>query len=425
MGKVDEIDVMILGAGVAGLGAALRAQETNREAIIFESNNSAGGLLDNFEINGFRFDNAVHLSFAKESKVREIFDQTSFYTHPADSLNFEKERWLKHPVQNNLYPLPPDEKVELINSFMARPSLTPEDYEGWLRHQYGDKIAERYPIKYTKKYWDTPASKLSTTWIGNRMRRAEFNEILFGAFTSDTPNTYYTKEMRYPKKGGYKSFIDPLIESSDIRYGHKAVSIDLDKRIVTFSNGTRTKYSSLISSVPLPLVVGMLKSAPLHIAEAAAQLVATSIDLVSVGFNKDIIEDLWFYIYDEDVLASRAYSPSIKSPDNVPKGCSSLQFEIYTRGTESRFEKKQLIDNVIYALRKMGIATEDDIVLTHHKHLKYGNVIFDHGMESHRDLIRRYLSDNGMETIGRFGEWDYLWSNQSFLSGYNSGDQDA
>ena len=77
--------------------------------------------------------------------------------------------------------------------------LKSNDYESWLRHQYGDAIAERYPIPYTRKYWDTEPSRLSTTWIGNRMRRAEFNEIL-RAFTSETPNTYYTKEMQYPKR---------------------------------------------------------------------------------------------------------------------------------------------------------------------------------------------------------------------------------
>ena len=41
------------------------------------------------------------------------------------------------------------------------------------------------------------------------------------------------------------------------------------------------------------------------------------------------ITSLWFYVYDEDVPFARAYSPSIKSKDNVPQGKSSLQFGIY------------------------------------------------------------------------------------------------
>lgn len=415
---MNTVDVLILGGGIAGLGAALKAREKNRDAIIFEASDCAGGLLDNFEIDGFRFDNAVHLSFANEPEIRKIFDQTDYYTHPADAWNFEHDRWLKHPVQNNLYPLPPKDKVALIKSFLSRPELSANDYESWLRHQYGDGISERYPLRYTQKYWATPASSLSTTWIGNRMRRAELDEILFGSLTAETENTYYTKEMRYPKRGGYRAFIEPLIDKSLIEYNHQACHIDLTSQIVTFTNGNKIKYLNLVSSIPLPMLASIVHDIPPEIKAASDKLVATSIDLVSVGFNKPIVNKLWFYIYDSDILASRAYSPSVKSPDNVPSGCSSLQFEIYSRGTQSKFGRQDLIDNVKYAIKKINLAKEDDIQFVHHKHIKYGNVIFDIDMEQKRDLVRAYFEAKCVKTIGRFGEWDYLWSNQSFLSGY-------
>jgi protoporphyrinogen oxidase len=413
-----KVDVLILGAGIAGLGAAFKARELGRQSIIFEANNRPGGLLDNFEIQGFRFDNAVHLSFADEPLVRKIFDQVDYFTHTADPKNFDQDKWLKHPVQNNLYPLPASDKVKLLKSFLDRNELKKDDYDSWLRHQYGDEIAERFPIKYTLKYWDTHPSDLSTTWIGNRMRRAELDEILIGSLTSETTNTYYLKEVRYPKKGGYRAFIENLIDESSIEFNCCAVEVDLESKIVSFKNGLRVEYTSLVSSIPLPEMVSITKKVIPKVLKASQRLKATSIDLISVGFNKPIIKDLWFYIYDDDILASRAYSPSVKSPDNAPKGCSSLQFEIYSGGTKSKFIKEDLIENIIYALKKMRIADEEDIIFTHHKHLRYGNVIFELGMEGNRDLIRQYFSKKCVQTIGRFGEWDYFWSNQSFLSGY-------
>lgn len=415
-----QVDIMILGGGIAGLGAALKARELGREYTIFESQERAGGLLDNFTIDGFRFDNAVHLSFATEPKVREIFDKVDYYTHPAEGWNFDNDKWLKHPIQNNLFSLSPNEKVEMIKSFLERPEVVGDDYDSWLRHQYGNVIAERYPIKYTKKYWGTDASKLSTTWIGNRMRRASLDEILFGAFVAKTPNTYYTKEMRYPKVGGYRAFIEPLISQSKIEYKHRATEVDPLQKVVKFSNGESIEYIKLISSIPLPNLSEMTVNIPEDVSKAAKSLEATSIDLISVGFNKIVTKYLWFYIYDEEILASRAYSPSMKSPNNAPIGCSSLQFEIYSRGTSSKFKIKELKDNVVYALSKMGIAEKDDILFLNHKHLPFGNVIFDKGMESQRDLVRNYYSNQGIATVGRFGEWDYLWSNQSLLSGYTS-----
>jgi protoporphyrinogen oxidase len=52
---------------------------------------------------------------------------------------------------------------------------------------------------------------------------------------------------------------------------------------------------------------------PENIVQASKKLTSTSIDLVSIGFNKKVTDKLWFYIYDEDIFASRVYSPSIKS----------------------------------------------------------------------------------------------------------------
>ncbi len=419
--NIEQCEIAILGAGIAGLGAALRARELGRSAVIFEARGSVGGLLDNFEIHGFRFDRAVHLSFATEAKVRAIFDRTPYLTHSADSYCFDDGCWLKHPVQNNLYPLPASEKVKLIESFLQRPEVQAgEDYESWLRHQYGHLIAERYPIRYTKKYWGTEARFLSTSWIGNRMRRAEFGEILFGSFTAETPNTYYTKEMRYPEKGGFKAFIQPLIDSANIRLEHQVVRIDAVNRIVYFSNGTKIKYRKLISTLPLPLIVKFMDAVPSNLLEVAKSLKATSVDLISVGFRRAVVKDLWFYIYDEDIYASRAYSPSIKSPKNAPVGCSSLQFEVYSRDKNEAYSADALIANTRYALLKMKICDPDDILFMDHRRLDYGNVIFEKGMESAREVVKNYLAENDIMSCGRFGEWDYLWSNQSFMSGYSS-----
>lgn len=417
----DHVNIAILGGGISGLGAAFKAAEVGVQAVVFEARRSAGGLLDNFTIEGFRFDHAVHLSFATEDLVRNIFDRTPYSTHPSVAYCFETDRWLKHPIQNNLFHLPVNDRVKLIKSFLERSSkLEGDNYDLWLRHQYGDLIAERYPIRYTKKYWCTTASQMSTTWIANRMRRAELDEILFGAMSPATPNHYYTTEMRYPKAGGYKAFIQPLIESAEVRCGHRCISIDLKRKTISFANGALVRYGRLISSLPLPELTSLANDVPEEIANAAKTLKATSIDLVSIGFNRKIVNDLWFYIYDEDILASRAYSPSIKSPDNAPFGCSSLQFELYSRGPESMFDPKNIRENTMYALKKMAISSGEDIVVYDHRRVRYGNVIFDKGMEERRDLVRSYFNSHNVKTIGRFGEWAYLWSNDSFMSGYGA-----
>ena len=256
-------------------------------------------------------------------------------------------------------------------------------------------------------------------WIGSRMRRADLYEVLLGAMSADTPNTYYISRMRYPVRGAYRSFIEPLIRDADIRVDHRAVSIDWRARRVTFGNGAEVEYATLISTIPLPELIGMMSGVPDEIAQAAATLFATRADLISVGFTRaDVSPSLWFYIYDADILASRAYSPSRKSPHNAPPGCSSLQFEIYSSPRRPmRASPDELKENCVYAIEKMGLAHRTQIAFMHHKVLPYANVVFDLGMEQRRDVVRDWARSCGIALAGRYGEWEYLWSNQSFMSG--------
>lgn len=73
--------VTILGAGIAGISAAYKLQSFGASFDIFEKNSSPGGLLRCFEVQGYRFDQAVHLSFADCDETRKIFNMTSAYTH--------------------------------------------------------------------------------------------------------------------------------------------------------------------------------------------------------------------------------------------------------------------------------------------------------------------------------------------------------
>ena len=411
----------LLGAGISGISAAYHLQQRGHLSVtLFESANVSGGLLGNFTINGFRFDKGVHLSFTTDEYVRGHFDETPYITHRPDPYNYENGIWLKHPVQNNLFPLSPNEKVEAIKSFLERPIIADvSNYQDWLIKQYGTYIAERFPIRYTKKYWTIPADQLSLDWISNRLYQPSFDEVLFGAFTDETPTTYYAKEMRYPKYGGYISFMQPMIDKCSVMYNKRAVVIDPDKKTIEFECGERIHYEKLASSIPLPDLIRLIKDVPRRIKDAADDLWATSVALVSLGFNRpDIPKHLWFYIYDELLLSSRVNAPSLKSPNNAPQGCSSLQFEYYySKYNPLVMNKDDLIEHTITSLVETGLATRNDISVVDCRVLPYGNVVFSHGMVARRDEVRSYLASREIATIGRFGEWDYLWSDQSFLSG--------
>lgn len=413
---------VILGAGIAGISAAYHLKQKGENSVIFEKDNDWGGLCGFFEIDGFRFDRFVHFTFAKDEKIAELFAKSSpLYAHPPVSYNYWRGCWLKHPAQNNLAPLPIEEKVKIIDSFVNRPRKDVaeiSDYAEWLRVQYGDYFAENFPFAYTRKYWGVEAKQLETKWVGNRLHVSPLPEVLRGAFAEQQENFYYTKFMNYPKKGGFRSIMNECRKGLDIRLNKKAVRIDTAAKQVEFADGTVENYDNLISSLPLPEIIKMISDVPENVQNAAKQLRWTCGYQVSLGFNRpDVAKYLWFYIYDEDVPPARVYSPNLKSPDNAPEGCSSLQAEIFFANGTKVVDKNIILQKTVEKLKEICQFNDSDVVVKDIRFEPYANIIFTPEIYESRKVVREWLQAQGIKTIGRFGEWDYLWSHQAFESG--------
>ena len=422
--------IIVLGAGIAGISAAFHLKNNSHEVVVYEKNKRWGGLCGSFEIGGFRFDHAIHLSFTKDEYVKNVFSESSdFISHNPEPINYFKGVWIKHPAQNNLFPLPVDLKVKIIKEVVKNKNKKIVNYEDWLKVQYGETFSETFPMEYTKKYWCCEASELSVSWVGGRMYQPDLEEVLRGALTEDTPNTYYAPEMRYPVSGGYQSFLKNMTNDLDIKCCHKVSDICVATKAIEFSNGVKVNFDYLISSIPLPEYSSLIKDMPDNVVRACSRLRATSVALVSIGLRKtkNNIRDpkkIWFYIYDEEFLASRCYSPSMKSSDNAPEGCESFQFEIYfTKDMPLPFTGDEMIQHIIKESVRIGLFEERNILISDYRELNYGNVVFYSGMEADRAIVKEYLERVGIRVVGRFGEWEYFWSDQSMLSGKRVADQ--
>ncbi len=416
--------IAILGGGIAGISTAYHLNLRRITNTLFEQNREWGGLCNNFTIgNGFLFDYFVHLSFTENEYVKELFSKSAPYIkHYPESINYYKGIWLKHPAQNNIAPLSNDEKVKIIIDFINRPHIKNiNNYEEWLVAQFGEYFATNFPIKYTLKYWTTEANNLTTDWVGNRFSLPPLDDLLKGSFEEQKENFYYAKEMRYPEKGGYKSFLNYMAKDINIQLNKKATLIDIKRNKIDFSDGSSTYYEKLISSIPLPELINIIKEVPENVKMAASRLHATSGQLVSLGFNRpDVSPKIWFYIYDEDIEPARAFSPSIKSPNNAPLNKSSLQFETYySKLRPKRMNGDNLIEHVIIKGEKMKLWSRKDIEVSDYREVKYANVIFDFDRNRNLAIVKSFLNENGILTCGRFGEWEYFWSDQSLMSGKN------
>ncbi len=414
--------VVILGAGISGLTVSYFLNKMQIKNTIIEKDRIPGGLLKSFKIKNFIFDNFIHISHAKNSAVKNFFRMSSSYFQikPKPN-NLYKNKWIDHSPQFHLYPLKIKEKIKIILSFLKRnrkKEFRIKNYENWLRGAYGNYFANNFPMKYTEKYWATKSRNLSTNWIKFRMQEISFWELIKGSFFKIFKDTYYSSDMKYPKKGGYESFLNILKNNKNIIYNCKLNYIDLFNKKISFDKKT-ISYTNLVSTIPLPEFSMLTKEKNKKLISHSKKLRCTAGIIISIGLNTEIKTRTWFYVYNKDFKAARIYAPKKLSRNNCPKGKSSLQAEIFL-DNKTKVGKKYLnkikkntIDNLI----KYNVIKKENIEFINIKYKQYANVIFDKNYDKSRNYLLSYFKKLGVDFVGRFGSWAYLWSDQCFMSG--------
>ena len=420
-------ELAILGAGMAGFGAAHRLFEEGMSPVVYEKESYHGGHTASFRYpEGFVFDDGPHISFTKDGRIQSLFAESvgEYEVLDARANNYWKGRWIKHPAQCNLYGLPTDLVVKILCDFIEnqRPQEPPPcNYAEWLIASFGKTFAETFPMEYGRKYHTTSAENMTTDWLGPRLYRPKLEEVLRGALSPETPDVHYVGNFRYPSRGGFVSFLDLFLRQTRPRLGHELVKLDPRVRLLFFSNGVVTGYDHVISTLPLPELIPRIVDAPPDVVSAARRLSFTSCVVVNVGVNRpDLSEAHWTYFYDRDVFFTRVSFPHMLSPNNVPPGAGSLQAEVYFSPNYRPLDRapEACIDPVLRDLERCGVLRADDEILFRGARLvPYANVIFDHDRAEALDVVHGFLDDVEVGYAGRYGEWGYHWTDESFRSG--------
>jgi len=422
-------EIAILGAGMAGFGAAHAAHEAGLRPTMYDMRDHIGGHTASYEFSGgWTFDEGPHVSFTDNVRIQNLLATNidGKYEEAATRVNnYWKGHWIKHPAQVNLHGLPADlvtkillEFVELGQCAKAPPIY---NYEDWLRASFGNTFSETFPMEYTIKYHTTAAANMNTKWIGPRLYRPKLEEVFQGALQASSDDVHYISGFRYPSRGGFLAYLQPFRKLADIRLGHKVVRIDPKLRLLHFENGVTAGYGDLISSIPLPELIPMIVGAPRDILDAAGRLACSEAVIVSLGIDRaDLVDAHWSYFYDRDVFFTRLSTPHLQSPYNVPPGCGSLQAECYYSKKYRPLDRhpEDCIEPVIADLKRCGVLRENDRILFRHAmHILYANVIFDLESTASAAAAHGFLDDIGIGYCGRYGDWAYIWTDQSFVSG--------
>ena len=428
------MSTVIIGSGMAGFGAAYALNRKKIKPLMFEGNSYYGGHTASYKFDdGFIFDDGPHISFTKDERIQKLFAESvenKYEILQAKVNNYWKGYWIKHPTQVNLYGLPKDLVKKIILEFMDNKyrknnSENISNYRDWLYLQFGKTFAETFPMEYGHKYHTTTADNMTIDWLGKRIYTPDISEVLEGALSPKTPDVHYVDHFRYPTYNGFVSYLNKFLSYVDLHLGHKVISVDPKEKELQFNNGERAQYDSLISSVPLPDLIPMIKGVPDEVREAASKLACTSCIMVNVGIDRnDISDSHWSYFYDKDFIFTRLSYPHLFSPNNVPEGAGSIQAEIYYSDKYKPVDKKpdECIEPVIHDLQRAGlIKPEDRILHKSARFVKYANVIFDLDRKDALEIVHGYLDEERIAYCGRYGAWGYHWTDESFKSGEEMG----
>jgi len=419
---------VIIGTGMAACGAAHAFDAAGRRPLLFDKNAFRGGHTASYRHDGgWIFDDGPHISFTKVERMQQLFAASvdeQYEVIQAHVNNHWRGHWIKHPAAANLHGLPTELVVKILTEFATLdpdPGRPPANYAEWLEMSYGPTFATTFPTAYGTKYHTVTPDKMSTDWLGDRLYRPALDEAIRGALTPETPHTHYISHFRYPSHGGFFSYLESFLERGEVKLDHEVVEIDPAARSVRFANGASVDYRGLVSSIPLPAVVKLIKGCPAEVLEAASKLAWTKGVIVNLGVGRpDFSPAHWTYFYDDDYETTRISCPHMLSPNTVPEGCGSVQAEIYFSDKYKPLTKEptDYIEIVRSELIRCGLLREDDEILFSNAYLTpWAQIIFDLERAAAVEIVHGYLDEIGVHYCGRYGEWGYQWTDESFMSG--------
>lgn len=416
--------VVILGGGLSGLSAAYHIGKGSE---VFEAEDEPGGLLRTRRIGGFCFDYTGHLLHLKDPYARGLVMELlkgNIAEHTRRAAIYSKGVYTGYPFQANTYGLPGDTARQCVEGFMAAPGRRPGgkrpgNFRDWVLHNFGEGIARHFMLPYNEKLWRLPLSEMSVSGIEPYVPVPEPEDVRRGATSEGAKGLGYNASFYYPVRGGIYSLVEALARSvGDLSLGQRAVELDPHNKTVLFSTGYTAWYDRLISTIPLPELIRIMKDVPAGIREAAERLRYVSVYDVNLGVKRPELSPYhWVYFPEGAFPFYRVGFLDNFSPDMSPEGAGAMYVEVsHVPGEDT--DEDELLGGVLSGLMRCGILKgSDEIAVKDVVDIKYAYVVFDPHLERALPAIMEYLGSAGITCIGRYGAWEYSSMEDAILSG--------
>ncbi len=429
--------VLILGAGPTGLGAASRLEAAGHsDWLLLEARDAPGGLAaSHVDPAGYTWDVGGHVQFSHYARYDAALDRAlgdAWLWHERESWIRLDGRFVPYPFQNNLHRLAPAERdrcLEGLERAASRPLGRPPAHFGeWIDATFGAGVAELFLRPYNEKVWGYPPERLGVGWMGDRVAPPDLQRIRASVASGrDDAGWGPNRRFRFPLRGGTGAIwraVAAALPRERLRYGVRAIEVDLPDRTVRLSNGERLRYDWLITSVPLERLVGIARGLSAASVRAARRLVSSAVHVVGIGLEGERPETLarkcWIYFPEPSSPHFRVTVFSNYSPHHVPgPGRWSLMAEV-TETPYRPVRRERIASDSLAALAADGLvpaAARVESLWHHHEEHGYPTPFL--GRDEVLAALLPTLERHCVLSRGRFGAWKYEVSNQdhSYMQG--------
>jgi len=441
-------DVVIIGAGPAGLTAASELCKAGRRSVVFEKDAVVGGISRTVTYNGYLFDIGGHRFFTKVKAVEDMWHeymQDDFLLRSRISRILYNRKFFNYPlkISNALSGLGLVNSVLVLFSYLKIrlvPIRNEKNFEDFVTNMFGSRLYRIFFKTYTEKVWGIPCTEISAEWAAQRIKglslvSAVKNALIGNRFTTkQTVIKTLIDSFHYPRKGPgmmWEKVTDVVnetgskvhLESDVVKIYHQGDQVSAID--VQLKSGEIQKFtgSDFISTMPVRELIQKLDP-PVPAAVLNAANLLNYRDFLTVALiveQEHLFDDNWIYIHDQDVKVGRIQNFKNWSPEMVPDGnntCLGLEYFCFEGDGLWSMDDKDLIELGSDEMEKLGFLKAADVIDGTVVRMPKAYPVYDEVYSDALLEIREFIESklHNLQLVGRNGMHRYNNQDHSMLT---------
>lgn len=439
--------LVVIGAGPAGLTAAFEAQRAGWSTVVLEKDPTyVGGISRTVQHDGYRFDIGGHRFFSKSAEITRWWKERM----PDDFIQVRRMSRILYRGRYFDYPLKPWNALSNLGVFTSIacvlsygwvrlfPRKPERSFEDWVSNRFGRRLFNIFFKTYTEKVWGIPTTKLSADWAAQRIKGLSLSNAILNAFKGKPKSEgavikTLIDTFEYPRLGPgqmwEKTARDITGLGGQVRMGvnarkihHQGGRIVAVETVDAQGRVERLVGDQFITSAPLRETV-LAFEPPLSPSAISAALQLTYRDFLTVALvveGENPFPDNWIYIHDPAVKLGRIQNFKNWSEAMIGRAgttCLGLEYFCFEGDGLWSLSDAELIALGTKELVQLGLAKASSIRGGSVVRVEKAYPVYDPGYQEAVDKIRDALAAfPNLQVVGRNGMHKYNNQDHSMMT---------